>query len=229
MNTLIKVARYHLLDRLQYVLLPCGITAFAFLVNLVVYAVIPASDGGNYTGGLVTLFVFLFIPGVLSVTRALPFGFALGLSRRSYFLGTLVLMLALAVVYALGLTVLQAIERITGGWGMDLHFFRVPWIFDGAWYLTWLTAFVLLVLVFVYGMWCGLVYRRWNVVGLVAFVAAQVLVLLAGAVAITWTHAWPGVGDFFTTLSVLGFTGVLAVLVAALALGGFTTMRRVTV
>jgi hypothetical protein len=40
------------------------------------------------------------------------------------------------------------------------------------WYLTWLTSFVLLVLLFVYGMWFGLVCRPWNLTGLTVFNAA---------------------------------------------------------
>ena len=52
MNTLIKVVRYHLMDRLNYLLLPCGVTAFTFLVNLVIHAaVVPSSGGGSQAGG----------------------------------------------------------------------------------------------------------------------------------------------------------------------------------
>jgi len=80
-----------------------------------------------------------------------------------------------------------------------MHFFRVPWIMDGPWYLTWLTSFVLLVLCFLYGMWYGLVFRRWALPGLTAFVAAQVLVALAAVVAVSLTHSWTAVGNFFTT------------------------------
>ena len=46
-----------------------------------------------------------------------------------------------------------------------------------------------------------LVYRRWNVVGLVTFIAAQVLVVLVVVVAASITHNWAAVGDFFTTLT----------------------------
>ena len=80
-----------------------------------------------------------------------------------------------------------------------MHFFRVPWIMDGPWYQTWLTSFVLLVLFFGYGMWYGLVYRRWNLPGLLAFIAAQVLVALAVVVVVSLTHHWAAVGHFFTT------------------------------
>ena len=103
------------------------------------------------------------------------------------------------------------------------------YLLSGPWYLTWLTSFVGLTLVFVYGSWFGLVYRRWNIPGLLAFIVAQVTVLLAGALIAIWADAWSSIGQFFTTLSALGLTGVLAVVAAALFAGGFATIRRVTV
>jgi hypothetical protein len=33
--------------------------------------------------------------------------------------------------------VLQLIERATGGWGLRMEFFRVPYLLAGPWYLTW--------------------------------------------------------------------------------------------
>jgi hypothetical protein len=82
---------------------------------------------------------------------------------------------------------------------------------------------------FAYGMWFGLVYRRWNLIGLLTFIAGQITVLLAGALITTQAHAWPPVGRFFTTLSAVGLTGLLAALAVALVAGGYATIRRVTV
>jgi hypothetical protein len=229
MNTLVNVGRYHLVDRITWVAVPWAIMAFSFLVNVVVSASVPAGPHGNYTGGLVTIYIFLLICGSLSMTRSLPFGLMLGVSRRTYYLGTALLVLALGVVYGLGLTLLQLVERATDGWGLRLHFFRIPWIMEGPWYETWLTSFVLLVLFFLYGMWYGLVFRRWNLPGLVAFIAAQILVALLVVVAVSMTHNWSGFGHFFTTVTALALTGVLAVLAAAMGLGGLSTIRRVTV
>ena len=100
---------------------------------------------------------------------------------------------------------------------------------DGPWYQTWLTSFVLLVLFFGYGMWYGLVYRRWNVPGLVTFIAAQVLVALAAVVVVSLTHHWAAVGHFFTTITAPALTSVLAAVAVTLGLGGLTTIRRVTI
>jgi hypothetical protein len=67
--------------------LPWAILGFSFLVNLVIAALLPGPQG-NYTGGLVTIYAFLLVCGALSMTRALPFGLMLGISRRRYYLGT---------------------------------------------------------------------------------------------------------------------------------------------
>jgi len=205
MKTLVNVARYHLVDRITYVALPWGILALSFLINLAIAAMAPQQPGGMYTGGVVSLYVFLLICGVLSMTRELPFGLMLGVSRRGYYLGTTLLVLALGIVYGL------------------------PWIMDGPWYQTWATSFVLLLLFFGYGMWYGLVYRRWSVVGLVTFIVAQMLVVLAVVALVTLTHSWTAFGHFFTTVQAPALTGVLAALTIALGLGGYTTMRRTTI
>jgi hypothetical protein len=230
MNTYLNVARYHLAQRLNYLVLPWAILAFAFVVDVVILAVTPAGhDAHRYVYGLGSIAIVVFILGAQSVAQSLPFGLALGLSRRTYFLGTALLAVALAAVVGALTTVGQALERATGGWGLAMGFFRVPYILNGPWYLTWLTSFVALTLMFAYGMWFGLVYRRWSLVGLVAFVAAQITVVLVAALLVTWSHAWHDIGRFFAALSASGLTGLLAVIAAALLAGGFATMRRLTV
>jgi hypothetical protein len=230
MSTWIKVARFHLVDRLTYTVLPSAILAFDFAVNLVIVAMTgPTSHSQSQTGAVFGIYLFFVVVGLLSISRSLPFALALGVSRRSYYAGTALLAVAIGAVYGLALTVLQVIEQASGGWRVGLHFFRVAYILPGPWYLTWLTSFALLSLMFVYGMWFGLVYRRWNLIGVLGFGAAQVTIGIAGALAATQAHAWPAIVGFFITLSAAGLTGLLAALALVLLAGGYATMRRVTV
>ena len=228
MKTLVNIGRYALADRTTYLWLPWAILGVSFLINVAISAQLPAGQG-DYTGGLLTIYAYLLVCGALTMTRALPFGLMLGVSRRSYYLGTALLIAALGVVYGLALTALQALERVTNGWGVGLHFFRVAWIMDGPWYRTWLMSFVLLMLFFLYGMWYGLVWRRWNLIGLVAFIAAQLVVVLVVVVAVSRTSSWSAFGHFFATITAPTLTGVLAALTVALGLGGLATIRRVTI
>jgi hypothetical protein len=216
-NAWVKVARYNLMRPANYLVLP-WVLPFAFAVG----AVTAGRERGNDASGyLLSFFAYFAVLGMQTIGQSLPFGLTLGASRRSFYSGTALLGLALALLSGLVLTALQAIERATGGWGLSMQFFRVPYLLNGAWYATWLTAAVGLFAVFVYGMWYGIVYNRWGLLGTVAFIAAQALVIVAGVVVATSGH--------WHALTALGLTGVIAALTVLLLAGGHATIRRATV
>jgi hypothetical protein len=225
-NTMIKVARYQLVTPVMFLGLPWAVLAAVFAVDV-------ARRGGNFSGGLAVMFLFFFVTGVQRIGQWLPFGLALGMTRRSFYAGTALLGVSMSLVSGLVLAGLQAIERATGGWGLSITFFRVPYVLNGPWYATWLTSFVGLSALFVYGMWYGIVNRRWGMLGLLAFIAVQVLVALA--VAFAYSRAGVGplrlrpAGQYPATLSALELTGVIAALTVVCLAGGQATIRRVTV
>jgi hypothetical protein len=230
MTTWLKVCRFHLLQRMNYFVLPLVILAFGFLVDVVVLKLTPAGHSPNrWVGGLGAIYVLVFVLGVQSVARSLPYALSLGITRRAYFIGTALLASAFGITYGLLITLGQIIERATDGWGFKMAFFRVPYILNGAWYLTWLTSAVVLALLFVYGTWFGLAYRRWGLVGALALGGAQIALLAAWAAFVTWASAWTSLGHFFTTLSAAGLTGILVALAVALGVGALSTIRRITV
>ena len=211
-------------------ILPWAILALDFVIVAGHLRRLPARPRpGRLRGALAGIYIVLIVTGALSISRQLPFALALGVSRRSFYAGTALLAVAVAAVYGLALTVLQLIERGTGGWGLNLHFFRVPYLLAGPWYLSWLTSFVGLGLMLAWGMWFGIVYRRWNLFGLLSFIAAQALALTAVLADHRRAHGWHSVGRFFTTLTIGGLTGLLAALTVALLAGGYTTVRRLAV
>lgn len=229
MNTAVKVARYVLPWR-TCLGAPWMVLAIAFGVNLLIAAGLPAGGGAQrYTGGLASIYICMLVYTAVASYQQMPAGLALGISRRALFAGTMLLVIAEAAVTAAGLTVLGLIEGATGGWGVAEHFFRVPYLLAGPWYLTWLTSFVGLVLMAVWGIWFSLSYRRWRLLGLVSFSAAQALVVAAAMVIAFRVSAWHAIAHFFTSLTIAGLTGVLAALAVVLLSGGFLTIRRVTV
>jgi hypothetical protein len=227
MNTMIKVARYHLVMPLMFIGLPWGTLAAVFAVD------VAQGGGGAFRDGLVLVFVMFFVTGVQRVGGWLPFGLALGATRRAYYAGTALLGISMSLVSGLALAGLQAIERATGGWGMSITFFRVTYLLNGPWYATWLTSFVCLSALFVYGMWYGIVNRRWGMLGLLAFVVAQALVAFAVAFAYTRSGAGPlwlrPADGHPATLTALELTGVIAALTVVCLAGGQATIRRVAV
>ncbi len=227
MKTRFKVARYQLVQPTYYLLLP-WILPFSFAVGAVTAGRRPPHDAGQY---LLSFFIYFAILGSQAIARSLPFGLALGASRRSFYSGTALLGMAVALVSGLVLTVLQAIERATGGWGLSLHFFRVPYLLDGPWYATWLTSAVVLFAMFVYGMWYGIMNSRWGLLGTLAFIAVQALVVVAGVIVVTFEH-WhvrSAAGGSSASLTALGLTGIIAALAVLLLAGGHAAIRRATV
>lgn len=230
MNKISTVARLHLVDRFSYTWLVWGMLAFVFATNAAIFAVIPQTQPtGNFTGALVTLYIFMTLIGVHAATRFLPFAFTLGVSRRTYYLGTVALVVGLTAIYSVVLTGLWGIEKATDGWGVQMHFFGVPWILDGPWYQVLITNFVLLTLTFLTGLWSGLIHRRFAMVGTMLFLGAATLLAVAAVVLITWREWWPAVGAFLADVDILAASGILAIVAAFVALGGYATIRRVTV
>jgi len=225
---MIKVARYHLAQPVMFPGLPWASLAGVFAVNV-------ARGDDNFRDGLAVMFMMFFVAGVQRIGgRWLPFGLALGATRRSFYAGTALLGVSMSLVSGLAIAGLQAIERATDGWGLSIVFFRVPHLLNGPWYATWLTSFVGLSALFVYGMWYGTVYRRWGPLGVLAFISAQVLVALAVTLPDperVWSFAfsWSYVGRHVANVSALDLTGVIAALTVVFLLGGHATVRRASV
>jgi hypothetical protein len=229
-STWMSVARVHLMDRQAWLVQPWLILALTFVINLVLAAEIPLSPArDHYTGAVASIYVVLIICGAITVARQLPFQLALGVSRRSFYAGTVAVAMAVALVYGLSLALLQIIERASGGWWLRLDYFRVPYLLPGPWYLTWLTSFVGLALAIAWGMWFGIVYRRWNMAGLLTFIAAQTVAVAAIILVIGVSNGWSSVGHFFSSLTIEGLTGILAAVTIILLASGFTTARRAAV
>jgi hypothetical protein len=227
---LVKVARLYLVDRFSYTWMVWGLMAFIFAINVAIFAVIPLTQpAGDFTGALISIYIFMAVIGVQAATKFLPFAFTLGVSRRTYYLGTVLLVVVLCLVYAVVLTVLWWVEGLTGGWWMQLHFFRVPWILDGPWYQVLITNFVLMTLVFVFGLWAGLIYRRFALIGSVIFFGCLSLIVVLGVMVITWRGAWVAFGSFVANLDMLAASSLVAVLAVLAGLGGYLTIRRITV
>jgi hypothetical protein len=227
MNTWVKVARYTLMRPVNYLVLP-WVLPLSFALGAMTSGRVHGHDASGY---LIGFFTYFAVQGMQTISRSLPFGLTLGASRRSFYSGTALFGTALAVVSGLVLTALQAIERATGGWGLSMRFFRVPYLLNGPWYATWLTSAAALSALFVYGMWYGVVHTRWGMLGTMTFIAVQALVAAAGAVVVSvehW-HVRPAAGGSAAGLTALGLTGVIAALAILLLAGGHATIRRATV
>jgi len=82
-TSFVLIVRYLLLDWVTYLVLPWAWAAFGFVVDVVIMQLTPAGDTSQrWVGGLAGVFIVVFVLETQAVARALPFGLALGVSRR---------------------------------------------------------------------------------------------------------------------------------------------------
>jgi hypothetical protein len=71
MTNLTAVARFHLVQRINYRIVPWGVLIFTFVVDIVILKVTPAGHGhARYVGGLAGPACVLFALGVQSVASS---------------------------------------------------------------------------------------------------------------------------------------------------------------
>jgi hypothetical protein len=227
----VKVARIQTVNLPIQLGMPWLILGIAFAINLVIFALVPDPPAGEpkVTGAILSIYVFMLIAHLQSMTQVFPFALGLSVTRRDFFTGTSLLIVAQSLVQGILLTIMLGIERLTGGWGMDLSFFGVPFLVQDNWFLQALVYTVPFLLLSFASIFAGTVYKRWGQFGVYVLMIGGLVLLGAAAVITTWQQAWGAVGRFFADTSALmllaGYPLVLSVLLAA---AGYLALRRAT-
>lgn len=212
--------------------IPWMVVGAAFLINLLIFGLIRANtaDGDpGVTGALAALYFAAGIAHLQTTTQTFPFALSLGITRRNFYLGAGLVLLAETIVHSVLLTVMLAIERSTGGWGLDLRFFGPEFVVQSN-PLAQVAAYggPLLALGFI-GMMVGTLFKRWGQIGVYAAAIGTTLVLGGLVVLVTWQQWWGAVGTFFTTTPTMLLLAVYPLVIAVLAgIGGYLLVRRAT-
>jgi hypothetical protein len=232
MSRLLAVARLHTVAWRGTLAWPWIICGLSFLVNLAVFAsIMDLLEDRPVTGGLASIFVVTLLMFVSAVTQVFPYALGMGVTRRMFYAATALVAAAVSVGFAIALYVLRLVENATGGWGMDLRFFGVPFAsVAGDNPAQILVYAVMMLLVTFVGMFIGVVYVRWRVNGALTMTAAGIVVP-GGLVALaTWQGWWGAIGSWLGDQPVLGlYAGWPLVLVVAAAAAGLVAIRRATV
>lgn len=230
MNRVLVAARMQLAHPLMILGIPWLVVLCSFAINLPIWAMsdIGAQPGSeNTTGGLASLYVTVSVVFVQAVTQMFPFAMGVSLSRRVFYAGTALMAAVQALGYGVALTVFDAVEKATDGWGVGLHFWAPGWL-DVANPVAQVFVYGLPMLACAFvGMAIGVVYKRWGASGVWALVLASLLGFGGLAVLITALRAWTEVWSWLSDQSMYGYT-LLVPAVAAVVLAGlsWTGLRR---
>ena len=224
----LSVMRMQLINRQTYIWIPLIILGGAFLIALAIYAMLANAGvtGPKYGGGAQAPLWYFGVVGIQALTLTFPFSQAMSVTRREFFLGTL-LTAALTSSILAGIAVVGGlIERATDGWGVNGWFFGLPWIWEAGPLGALLVNFVAAMLFFVVGFWAATIYKRFGGVALTIVLVGIGVLLVAGMWLVGQLDAWADVLGWFSTVGVVGLSLWGAVLAAVLAAIAFLTLRR---
>ena len=224
MNRTLSVVRLQLVNTQTYVWVPLLVLGGAFLVTMTIFALLPV-DGIVGGGAQAPMWYFLVV-GVQSLTLTFPFSQALSVTRREFYLGTVLTALlasaVLAVIYVLG----GLLEEATGGFGTGSVFFQVPGVWSDGWAVAGLLYLMLSFAFFKVGFFCAVVYKRFGTLVLTAGLIVLALLVLVGLWVVTRLEAWSQVAGWVADTGVLGLTLWSLPVLVLLALASYGLLRR---
>lgn len=227
MSRILNVVRLQLINRQTFIWVPLIVLAGAVVISVLIYAMIPV-DTPKYGGGGQAPLWYFFAIGMSAMTLTFPFSQALSITRREFYLGTL-LSAALGsafmgVLFLIG----GGIELLTNGYGVNGYVFHLPWLWEAGPLAAFLGYFTLALLFFVIGFTGATVYKSWGPMVLTIASVALGLLLVGAVFLITRLELWGRVGETIMWLGALGLTLWGLVAVAVFAAVSFLAFRRVT-
>jgi hypothetical protein len=214
---------------------PLAILAASFVINIVIFAAIIAAIGDalppvqRITGGMLLIFVTVGVDHFRTITQLFPFALGIGVTRRAFAAGTALLILAQSALLGLLLTLLELLERATGGWGLQLQFYAPGVESQDNPLLQWLVYVALFLAVSSVFVVMGVVFKRWGQLGVYAVVIAFGVIVAVAVVLVTWLQLWSAVGSFFVDTPPLALlAGYPLLLALVLGAAGFLVIRRAT-
>ncbi|GAA5200028.1 hypothetical protein GCM10023322_76980 [Rugosimonospora acidiphila] len=230
MNSVLRAMRIELLTWPASLVWCWAILAVSFAVNLALFGIIHNNMTEDpTTGGVASIYLMLSIISSARIAQFFPFTLGLSVTRRAFYAATTLLLLGESLAFGIGLYLLALLERATGGWGMSLHFFQLPfmgWHNAAAQILIYVVP---LLVVGAMGTFAAVIFQRWRTNGLFTLMLGTILVLGGVTALVSWRQQWTAIGNWLADQSVVALiAGWPALLAVVLAAGGYLAIRRAT-
>ncbi|GAB3597814.1 hypothetical protein [Microbacterium tumbae] len=225
MRRVLNVIRLQLINRQTFIWVPLIVLGAATVISVLIYAMIPVDEPKYGGGGQAPLWYFFAI-GLSAMTLTFPFSQAMSITRREFFLGTMLTAVLGSAFIGLLFLLGGAIESLTNGYGVNGWMFYLPWLWEAGPLGAFVVYFTLALFFFVAGFTGATIYKSWGptVITVVGVVLALVLVGLVFLA--TRLELWGHVGEAIEWLGALGLALWGLVVVAALAGVSFLAFRR---
>ena len=225
MSRILKVVRLQLINKQTFIWVPLIILGAALAISVLIYAMIPV-DTPKYGGGGQAPLWYFFAMGLSALTLTFPFSQAMSVTRREFFLGTMVAAALGALLMAAAFLAGGWIEEATNGWGVNGYVFRLPWLWEAGPLAAGLAYFALAMFFFVIGFTGATIYKRWGAAATTVVGVGSGLVLVGLAFLVTRLEMWGQVGQGIVWLGALGLTLWALAVIAVLMVISYLVLRR---
>lgn len=228
MNRTMNVIRMQLVNRETFIWVPLIVLGGAFLLTLAIYAILVSNGvtGPFYSGAAQAPMWYFAVVGAQALTLTFPFSQAMSVTRREFYLGTLLTAMLSAAGLAIVMVTFGLIEDASGGWGMNGYIFHIPWLSDSGPAVAALAFFSLSMLFFAFGFWGATIWKRYRAIGLTIALLGLAVVLIGLFWLTARLNAWTAVFLWIVDQGVLGLSLWGLALLAVLAGSSYITLRR---
>lgn len=225
MRRTLNVIRLQLINRQTFVWVPLIILGAATAISILIYGMIP-DDIAIYGGGGQAPLWYFFAIGISAMTLTFPFSQAMSITRREFFLGTMLTAIIASTLMGILFLIGGGIEVATNGYGVNGWVFYIPWLWEAGPLGAFVVYFTLALFFFVVGFTGATIYKSWGLMVLTIGWVALALVLVGLSYLVTrfelWGQVWTGIGS----LGALGLALWGLVVTAALMGVSFLAFRR---
>lgn len=225
MRRILNVVRLQLINRNTFFWIPLIILAAATAMSILIYLLIPTGEP-KYGGGAQAPLWYFFAIGISAMTLTFPFSQAMSITRREFFLGTMLTAVLGSTFMGLLFLIGGGIELATGGYGVNGWMFYQPWAWVAGPLGAFVVFFTLALFFFVIGFTGATIFKTWGGVVLTIIGVALGLALIGFAYLATRFEWWGDVGQVLGALGTVGVALWGLVVVAVLALFSFLAFRR---
>jgi hypothetical protein len=226
MTPIAKIMKMHARDKFSWYLLPWIILSSSFIINLIISFFV---ETPIYTGGIGSIYVYMFVAGIIVAAQTFPFALGFSVRRTDFFLGTMGFAILISAVNTLFLLLFSFIERQTSWWGSDLHFFNLPYLNDGGAAVQFWIHFSIFMNLFLSGFLINCIYRRIGRSGLFIFFTGVFAIITVGSYICTYNNWWVGIINWIIGHTAFELSLWLFPFIAAYALISYLLLRRATV
>lgn len=227
MRRTLNVIRLQMINRQTFIWTPLIILVGATLLSVMIYAMIPF-DGPKYGGAGQAPLWYFFAIGIGAMSYTFPFSQAISITRREFFIGTMLTAVLASAIMGVVFLIGGGIEVATHGYGVNGYVFYLEWLWVAGPLGAFVTYFTLALFLFILGFTGATVYKSWGLTVLTISWVAVALILVGLVFIATKLELW---GDFWTTIMQLGALGLALwglVASAVLTAISFLAFRRAT-